>query len=226
DRLPRLARLAAHWGGHVIAAVLCTGPEGRAVDPSRASRVSAWRKQCEEKELCIVVLQPPPTEVQIFAQPRRPWHPIALPFGWKALYPSVRLELLLLEWISDEEAFYPVWDRLPRLARLAAHWGGHVIAAVLCTGPEGRAVDPSRASRVSAWRKQCEDLCAATEALYPSVRLELLLLEWISDEEAFYPVNALRNFALSLAKHFEFVLQLDVDFLPSRNLRQLLESEA
>ncbi|CAE7607693.1 Large1, partial [Symbiodinium sp. CCMP2456] len=116
-------------------------------------------------------------------------------------------------------------DRLPRLARLAAHWGGHVIAAVLCTGPEGRAVDPSRASRGSAWRKQCEDLCTATEALYPSVRLELLLLEWISDEEAFYPVNALRNFALSLAKHFEFVLQLDVDFLPSRNLRQLLESE-
>lgn len=115
-------------------------------------------------------------------------------------------------------------NRLQRLDRLAVQWGGPLVAAVLLTGPRGQHPASCSASEhpsQARLKQACEELCARAEAIGAS--LEILLLEWReASADAYYPVNELRNVALARAKAHRFVFQLDVDFIPSAELRASL----
>ncbi|CAE7526759.1 gnt13, partial [Symbiodinium natans] len=114
-------------------------------------------------------------------------------------------------------------DRLDRLREQLTSWAGEVSAAVFIDAP------PSSDASVAA-RRGIREMCfeAATKLPVGTPAWTIVLLYRLEDEhvkcdayDRLYPVNALRNAALEHARS-DLVFLLDVDFVPSRRLHDLL----
>eukprot|EP00873_Tetraselmis_striata_P007743 jgi/Tetstr1/428007/TSEL_018080.t1 len=113
-------------------------------------------------------------------------------------------------------------DRAQQIKAQAAAWGGRISLALYIEAPRGSAASADILADVAA-------LHAALEAGPAAVDISLL---WALPSDGatvpydtMYPVNALRNLALSAATT-ELVFLLDIDFQPSQGLLEAVEGRA
>jgi hypothetical protein len=113
-------------------------------------------------------------------------------------------------------------DRLPALQLQCSVWGSAIAAAVYVPALDGAVLSPDPAlngSAPDAAQRRIRDMHAEAEAT-GRCKLDLVfVVEVITslDQVGLYPVNALRNRALQLART-DVLLLLDADFIPNKDL--------